>query len=535
MRFESWFILYKKSKPNLFSTQQVELFEPRDKDPTDLSAGAQQIVIPPKKKGKYLRQIYGLKGSSFVKVPRHQPLNRFYEFGILPNSKYSFDVYLEIASLIKHSNGERCPQEIAQILRAKYQSLEKAMISRVFVKKVISITSAVMFPMLPQFANLPQSWTLMIDSTIRVAGEFVLVVVLAVSQDYTFPLLATFLPSENTTDLLKLLGDLKQSLPHQPQAVISDFSKGFLTAIKKTFPSNIQLGCHFHALEIFARILLNPVMKSMRKLILPLLRKLKNWAKQTIFTTATENFELRSFARSIVKLQEKGNFGQRLLNVSQQLLAIHDALQDNSKLIVAQPYQIKRLKIILDKVMRSDGSKIRIAISRLKAAIGHFQMIRNAMSADSEPKQLLRLVERWKKNKDLLKVAEKIEELAPYLLPAIKDDQLPRTTSILESLHGSVKKTLRKWSGNSTPSSSFDWIAPLLSVLDGLDEMQWQAIYTQLPAEAWYKELYRWREREKLKKLEVRNAGRLVKLGPEALSRQVRILLGKVLVKEVMN
>ena len=312
--------------------------------------------------------------------------------------------------------------------------MEKAKISRVFVKKALSISSAALLPMLPQFANLPQEWTLMIDSTIRVGGESVLVVVLAVAKDYTFPLLASFLPSENTADLLRLLTELKQRLPHQPRAVISDFSKGFLSSLEQVFPSSIQLGCHFHALEIFARMMLNPAMKPLRKLILPLLKKLKNWAEGVLYVTPVDNFDLRSFARCIGYLQEKGDFGQKLLGVSLKLLAIHDGIKDSHKLIGAHPHKTKKnfkLKKIIDKVMKSDGGSIKIAISQLRSAIERFQMIRDALSPESEAHQLMQLSKKWKKDKDMIKVAEKIEELAIYLLPAIKDDQLPRTTSSL--------------------------------------------------------------------------------------------------------
>ena len=161
-------------------------------------------------------------------------------------------------------------------------------------------------------------------------------------------------------------------------------------------------------------------------------------------------------------------------------------------------------------------------------------MIRDALSPESEPHQLMQLSKKWKKDKDMIKVAEKIEELAPYLLPAIKDDRLPRTTSILESLHGSVKQTMRKWSGTSTPSSSFNWIAPLLSVLDGLDDMQWEGIYKRLPSTSWYEEVRKWSKREKMRKLEVRNGKRLVNLEPVGLRRQVRVLLTKTIIAEVM-
>ncbi len=533
-------MLHHKPKPNLFTTQQVELFEIHGNDPADLSAGSQQSVNPPKRKGEYLRQLFTLNEHKFVEAPRNEPMDRFYEFGILPKSKYSFDVFLEIASLIKHEDRERSPDEIVRILHDKYPTMEKAKISRVFVKKVLSISSAALLPMLPQFANLPQQWTLMIDSTIRMGGESVLVVILAVAEDYTFPLLASFLPSENTTDLVRLLTELKQRLPYQPQAMISDFSKGFLTSLAQVFPLSIQLGCHFHALEIFARMMLNPNMKQLRKLILPLLKKLKNWAEGVLHVTPAENFDLRSFARSIGYLQEKGEFGQNLLDVSLKLLAIHDGIKDSHKLIGAHPHKTRKtfkLKKIIDKVMKSSGSSIRIAISQLRTAIERFQMIRDALSPEtlwSEPSQLMQLSKKWKKDKDMVKIAEKIEELAPYLLPAIKDDRLPRTTSILESLHGSVKQTMRKWSGTSTPSSSFNWIAPLLSVLDGLDDMQWEGIYKLLPSTSWYEEVGKWSKIEKIRKLEVRNGKRLVNLEPAGLRRQVRVLLTKTIIAEVM-
>ncbi len=85
-----------------------------------------------------------------------------------------------------------------------------------------------------------------------------------------------------------------------------------------------------------------------------------------------------------------------------------------------------------------------------------------------------------------------------------------------------------------TPSSSFNWIAPLLSVLDRLDEMQWETIYKSLPSTSWYREVGKWREKEKIRKLEVRNGKRLVNLDTDGLRRQVRVLLAKFLHEEVM-
>ena len=150
---------HQKPRPNLFTPQQVKLFEIHGNDPADLSDGSQQSVNPPKRKGEYLRQLFTLTEQKFVEVPRYEPMDRFYEFGILPRKKYSFDVFLEIASLIKDENRARSPDEIVRMLRDKYPTMEKAKISRVFVKKVLSISSAALLPMLPQFANLPQEWT----------------------------------------------------------------------------------------------------------------------------------------------------------------------------------------------------------------------------------------------------------------------------------------------------------------------------------------------------------------------------------------
>ena len=114
------------------------------------------------------------------------------------------------------------------------------------------------------------------------------------------------------------------------------------------------------------------------------------------------------------------------------LLAIVDGINDSQQLIGVAPSQIKQLKKIIRKVMKSDEFGIKKAISQLRVAIQQFQMIRDALSPQSDPHRLLQLVENWSMHKDtkLVKVAKKIEELAPYLLPAIRNDQLPRTTSI---------------------------------------------------------------------------------------------------------
>ena len=165
-------------------------------------------------------------------MPRNQPLQRLLDFGIIPKSKYTLDVYLEVG---KYFPTARNTEEIAQKLKDEYPSLSKARISREFVKKAIKLLSAVILPEMVRYVPKDGNWALMIDGTNRSKDDDVLIIIAAVpldgSQPQIIPLHAKFLPSENTRDVKQLFYELKPRLPSLPKSIISDFRLGLVEAI----------------------------------------------------------------------------------------------------------------------------------------------------------------------------------------------------------------------------------------------------------------------------------------------------------------
>ena len=169
-------------------------------------------VVTPQGRGCYLRQVTSLSGRHFVEVPRNDPMARLEKYGIFPRSKYTFDVYLQIAYL---AGEKRSLDYIVEHMRKDFPSLDDAHLCRKFVKRVLLLTTAVVTPFLPEMAPLNKPWNLIIDGTVRTSGNSTLIVVLAhfPDDDSVFPLLATFIPSENKQDLKQILIGLKQKLP----------------------------------------------------------------------------------------------------------------------------------------------------------------------------------------------------------------------------------------------------------------------------------------------------------------------------------
>ncbi len=80
-------------------------------------------VVTPRKRGSYLRQVVSLSGKTFTEMPRNDPMKRLEKYGIFPRSKYTFDVYLQIAYL---AGQKRSLDYIVEHLRKDFPALNAA-------------------------------------------------------------------------------------------------------------------------------------------------------------------------------------------------------------------------------------------------------------------------------------------------------------------------------------------------------------------------------------------------------------------------
>ena len=498
-----------------------------------------EVVTPPAR-GSYLRQIVSLSGKTFAKVPRNDPMKRLEMYGIFPHSKYTFDVYLQIAYL---AGQKRSLDYIVEHLRKDFPALDAAHLSRKFVKRALLLTSAVITPFLPQLAPLDKPWNLMIDGTVRTSGNSTLIVVLAhfPHDNSIFPLLATFLPSENKQDLVQILHQLKQKLPSQPQSVISDFSKGFLTSLPEVFLESTSLGCHFHAIELIARILVYPNIKRLNKKIRLFLNKLKSIIRQILYRQKNhQSLRLMALTLKTIVSKHQGDFGRNLISMIEQLSAVHDCLLENQNFF-GEEY--KKLKSLFS---RQKWGEIENSAKQLEIVLKYFDELRDCLRPDNldgseelAQASLENIVNSWERSKSnphLQKAAKTLDNLIPYLIPAMCNQDYPRTTSILEGLNNQVKRAMRHWCGTEQLPLSFEWVGELLSVITGVGDIsQWSDILTQIPLNNWVTKLRRLQFQEKTRRSEIRSARWLAGLQPSSLHRQFEMMIKRDCLKEVMN
>lgn len=497
-------------------------------------------VVTPRKRGSYDRQVFSLSGRKFVDVPRNDVLGRLTKYGIFPRSKYSFDVYLQIAYL---AGEKRSLDYIVKHLRKEFPSLDDAHLSRNFVKRVLLLTSAVITPFLPQLAPLNNSWNLIIDGTVRTSGNSTLIIVLAHFPDdnSVFPLLATFIPSENKQDLNKILFELKDKLTMQPQAVISDFAKGFLGSLAEVFPDSTHLGCHFHAIELIARDLIYPSIRNMNKKIKTFVNKLKLIIRQ-ILHREKRHSTIRLFAQTLKQIisRHQGDFGRKLISMIGQLKAVQDCLYENKKNLGSEYKQLKNL------FNRQKWSEIENSAKQLTIVLKYFDELRDCLRPDNlyasekiAKKSLMKIIKSWQKDKTrppLQKAADTLKTHFQYLVPAMYNPSFPRTTSILEGLNNQVKRAMRYWCGTQQLPLSFEWVGELLSVITGIGDItRWSDILTEIPLSNWVRELDNLRDREKARRSEIRSARWLAGLDPVGLHRQLKIMIIMDFQKEVIN
>ncbi|MCY3413005.1 MAG: transposase [Candidatus Heimdallarchaeota archaeon] len=493
----------------------------------------------PHKRGTYTRQVVDLDGVHFVDVPRDDPLERLEMYGIMPYSKYSFDVYLHIAFLLSQNYSI---DQMVKILHRDFPSLNKAHLSRKFIERVLKLTSAVVTPLLSSFAKLDIPFNLMIDGTVSTGGKSSLIIVLAhfPSDNSTFPLLATFLPSENKQDLSDILMELRDQLPSQPQAVISDFALGFQSTLPEVFPESVQLGCHFHLIELIARILVYPKIKLLNSKIKLFLDNLNTMIRK-ILRRERRNEEIRIFAQMLKQIisKNRGEFGARLLFMLEQLKAVQDALFTNSKYLRSE---YKKLRSLFDRQKWEDIAELS---EELRKNLERFNDLRDCLRPDNfynsmeTAEQALKIIiEDWKRSKikELVKSAEKLENYIFYLIPAMYNSQYPRTTSILEGLNNQVKRTMRHWCGTQEVPSSFEWAGGLISIIHGIKESSlWSNLLLEIPKFEWMVELRVLRKKEKRLKNEKRAARWLAGLQPSSLQLQLELRFKENFLKEVIN
>jgi hypothetical protein len=492
-----------------------------------------------KKKYNYWRQAVSLSGRHFVEVPRNDPMWRLEKYGIFPRSKYTMEVYLQIAYL---AGEKRSLDYIVEHMRKDFPALDEAHFSRKFVERVLLLTSAVVTPYLPMIAPLNRPWNLIIDGTVRTSGNSTLIIVLAhfPDDDSVFPLLANFLPSENKKDLNKILFELKDKLTILPQAVVSDFSKGFHTSLPEVFSESAILGCHFHAIELIARNLIYPSIRTLNKKIRLFINKLKSIIRQILHRNK-RNATLRLFAQTLKQIisRHQGDFGRNLIIMIEKLKAVHDCLYENRKFFGSQYKQLKSL------FSRQKWGEIENSAKQLAIVLEQFDTLRDCLRPDNlytserlAKKSLRKIITKWEKDKSILalqKAAETLNMHFDYLIPAMHNPNFPRTTSILEGLNNQVKRAMRHWCGTQQLPLSFEWVGELLSIIVGIGDItQWSGILTQIPLNNWISELDKLRIKEKAKRSEIRQARWLASLLPSSLHRQLEGMIKRDFMKEVM-
>lgn len=439
---------------------------------------------------KYLRTIISLQKRAQVLVPRNKPHQRLLDFGIIPKSKYTLDVYLEIA--LQFSEGKN-PDQIVDHLKSQYTSLLMASISREFVKKAIQLLSLVVIPEMITLVPKDGNWTLMIDGMVRTKYDDVLIIIAAVPLDvakpHIIPLVVTFLPSENTKDVLQLLYELKPRLPSLPRSVLSDLRVGLLEAIGEVFPNSTIQGCHFHMLELIATILIHPLIKKIKKKLRGAINGINRWAHHSIYGKKSEHLVL--VARSLQKVvtSNHGKFGVNFLEFCRKLQHLTIWIEDHSNLLKSDSKYQDLVKFLDTKLWRQLAPQL----SQLEFVLKEFNLLRKCLTMQEYKTEIVeyngetdstipfdQLIHDWIKLAEMNKKSifhkrfkRSVKTLTTHydlLTPAILDHSLPRTNSILENLNGQIKHFIRKWSGSMKLRRTFQWAAPLAAISQSLKE-----------------------------------------------------------------
>lgn len=465
----------------------------------------------------YLRQVVSLQAREQLLVPRNNPHRRLIDFGIIPRSKYTIDVYLEILQQFAEKNS---PEEIVKSLH-EYQSLREAKISRAFVKKVIMLASVMLMPYMLQLVPDDGNWTLMIDGSFSKKDGPVLVVISAYPHQqpsnnteyqseigeeplpFIIPIAAVFLPSENTIDVKQILEDLKPKLPSLPKATMSDFREPLLNAMAEVFPSAIQLGCHYHLIEMIAKILVYPTLRPIRSKIRSSLKELNRWAEYTKYRNKSENMVIVARTMKRIATSDTGKYGENLLNLCEQMMALAKWAKEDNEILRTNPDYLDLMKILTKSVWR----QLKPLLPRLEFVLEQFNHLRKLLtyqtskidiSTGLSQEQLMigstvpldQLINDWRKigkisedhkfNSRFGLAADKIKEYYALITPQILDTDLPRTNSPQENLFGRIKRLLRKWSGSKEMLPSFEWAAQLAAITESLRETDYFNLFLNM-------------------------------------------------------
>ena len=448
----------------------------------------EKISLKPK---TYLRSFFSLSGKQIVKVPRNNPHKRLQDFGIIPRSKYTLDVYLQIAKLF---SDEKSPDQMVEYLHDTYASLKEARLSREFIKKALQLNTAVLVPGMINLVPKNGQWSLMIDGTSRAKDDLVLIIISAVplgnnSNPAIIPLVTAFIPSENMKDVLSLLRDLKHRLPSLPKSIISDFRPGILDAISTIFPEAVSQGCHYHIIEMIVKILINPIIKKINKKISKVTNGLIRWAHHSIYSRQSEN--LMIIARTLKKLgtSNSGEFGNNFLIFCEKMIELRNWALKRHQYLKSDKNYSKMCKLLISPVWK----EIKPLLSQLEFCLEEFTKLRKHLTMSQYKTTIERtkqdtyppltsfdsLIQSWIKlgevsdnkfNINFKKSAQKLQNHYDLITPAILDPSLHRTTSLLENLNSQIKRFLRKWSGTKQLLKSFDWSAPLAAISRSLNE-----------------------------------------------------------------
>lgn len=443
----------------------------------------------------YLRQVTTLQERALRLVPRNNAVKRFLEFGIIPRKKYTVDVYFEIAELFEEG---KSPEDIVKYLHKQYSSLKEAKISAPFVKNALQLINLLLVPEMVRL--VPEGpWSLMMDGTARTSDGMIMFLIAAVplqpkeGEPDIVPLVAAFIPSENKDDIKEILHDLKPKLPSNPVSIISDFRAGIIDAVGEIFPESVKQGCHYHIIEIIAKIMIYPLIRKIKKKLNPTTSGLIRWAHHSLYGKQSDNLMLAAESIKKVCTSNGGRFGANFLEFCDQMKALIEWAHERQEYLKNDQQFSQLAKLLVTDIWGS----LTPLISQLDEALRQFNHLRQNLTmqeykisvdtgiiGDENPypsstERLDQLIHNWielgkvsgsKFNERFKISAEKLQNHYDLITPAILDHNLPRTTSRLENFFGRIKQFLRKWSGTSRILSTFDWIAPLVATRQSLKE-----------------------------------------------------------------
>jgi len=421
--------------------------------------------------------------------------------------------------------------------------------SREFVKKAIKLLTRVMLPEMATLVPKDGNWTLMIDGTQRAKYDDVLIIIAAVPLDSSeaniIPLVARFLPSENVKDILELLHELKPRLPSLPKSVLSDFRPGLVEAIGRVFPNSTAHGCHYHIIEMIARILIHPLINQIKKKLRSAINELNRWAHHSIYGRKSNNLVLVARGLQKVVTGNHGKFGTNFLQFCKKFQALTAWIEKNGVLLQSDKRYRALVRFLDHKLWRQLAPQL----SQLEFVLRQFNHLRRCLTMQDYKTEILtveeqssgimpldQLIHEWIKlggintrvifHKRFKKAVKKLQDHYELLIPAILDPHLPRTTSLLENLYGLVKRVLRTWSGSMKIRLSFQWAAPLAAISQSLQETGLFArILAKQTGYDWIEQQEILAKTESRNRSEIRFANELANKTPTGLVNQVAHLI----------